>query len=93
MKETGCSPVGAKYISPGRESWGAGPRPAYGTPLPPGRERGRGRGKVSLTHGLRHGLLSFARFAGLTYVTNHCDRRLGIKSCLRYPKRFLGVAP
>jgi len=35
-----------------------GPHPAFGTPLPLGRERGRARGGGLLTHGLRRGLLS-----------------------------------
>jgi len=50
----------AQGISPGVD----GPHPAFGTPLPPERERGQGVREGSLTHGLCRGLHSFARSAG-----------------------------
>ncbi len=50
----------AQGASPGRRS----PHPAFGTPLPSGRERGRGEREGSRTRGWRRGLPSFARSAG-----------------------------
>jgi len=50
----------AQGLSPGVD----GPHPACGTPLPPERERGRGRGRALRTHGVRRGLLAYARYAG-----------------------------
>jgi hypothetical protein len=44
-------PRRSKYISPGREPWGAAPRPAFGTPLPRRRETGRSRKPMACAMG------------------------------------------
>ena len=57
---------GRNTVAQGASPGESGPHPAFGTPLPLGRERGRGRGWAVPTHGSHRGLRYTARFAGST---------------------------
>src|SRR6516162_7651066 len=96
-----AAPLGAQDLSPGRQPWVRKPSPAFGTPLPRGRERGRGEREGAFNPRLARRLScaapsepnSSVNLRLRTLVASGCGRKQEAGGKHLCTSRFLLLAP